>query len=543
MQYLLRPYLTTGIAVAGAGIIAISPVAPVTLPLPASGVEFHSVQLTDAWSDLFTDTTTNVNSIIAGANWADISKVIGEFFTNPLGVIGAFTNITPDVTTDLSSLPATISVQLPPGLELAISSLGAQIATNAAIQQVISEAGGGGGFGALFNGLPTILNAYLNGADNVSLLGGIINIPLLNGVLSPIQTGGVIDLSLTKLVDALGLGNLKLTDLNLSSLLNQLGLGNLDLGGLFQSLGLSGKGLGDLLGDPTLGGLLGDLGLGDLGLGKLSLTGILSGLGLDTSVDLNSLSLDTVLNAFGIDPTASIGGSLVQLLTNLGFGGPTGLLSEGLGTVLSSLLGNPLQDILNNSLTGLNGVVDSVLTSVLGAGTIAIINTALQPLGLSLSGLLTSDNLMDALNTVTVGSLLGGQSINETVSSLLGALGISVPGGDLSIGGILGALGFSSATGDLSLSDLLGGVGGGLLNLNVGDLLNGLNLGDLLNDLGLSNLPLDLSNLGDLSGLTLGGLLGDLGLGDLANISVDPFGGFYTELFDTIPQQILAALS
>lgn len=42
--------------------------------------------------------------------------------------------------------------------------------------------------------------------------------------------------------------------------------------------------------------------------------------------------------------------------------------------------------------------------------------------------------------------------------------------------------------------------------------------------------------------LTLGGLLGDLGLGDLAIVSVDPLGGLITELVDTVPQQILAAL-
>jgi hypothetical protein len=68
------------------------------------------------------------------------------------------------------------------------------------------------------------------------------------------------------------------------------------------------------------------------------------------------------------------------------------------------------------------------------------------------------------------------------------------------------------------------------------------NLGDLLGDLGLSNLPLNLSDLGDLSNLTLGGLLGDLGLGDVANISVQPIGGLVTELVDVVPQQILQAL-
>ena len=53
---------------------------------------------------------------------------------------------------------------------------------------------------------------------------------------------------------------------------------------------------------------------------------------------------------------------------------------------------------------------------------------------------------------------------------------------------------------------------------------------------------MNLSDLGDLSNLNLGDLLGDLGLGDLANVSVEPLGGFDTLLVDLVPQQILAAL-
>jgi hypothetical protein len=90
---------------------------------------------------------------------------------------------------------------------------------------------------------------------------------------------------------------------------------------------------------------------------------------------------------------------------------------------------------------------------------------------------------------------------------------------------------------NIDLGTLLG------LDTNITSTLNSaLNLGDLLNELGLSTLPLNLSDLGDLSNLTLGDLLGDLGLGDLANVTVDPFGGLITELVDTVPQQILAAL-
>ncbi len=58
----------------------------------------------------------------------------------------------------------------------------------------------------LYEGAATVLNAELNGADNVSLLGGIINIPLFNGLLAPEQSLTV-DLNLTDLMNALGLGN------------------------------------------------------------------------------------------------------------------------------------------------------------------------------------------------------------------------------------------------------------------------------------------------------------------------------------------------
>ncbi|UQX09892.1 hypothetical protein [Candidatus Mycobacterium methanotrophicum] len=103
-------------------------------------------------------------------------------------------------------------------------------------------------------------------------------------------------------------------------------------------------------------------------------------------------------------------------------------------------------------------------------------------------------------------------------------------------------LGFASSTGDLTLGGLLNQLGNPILGLNITDLLNGLNVGDLLKDLGLAHLHIDLSNLGDLSGLTLGALLGDLGLGDLASVSVEPFGGMLTELVDVVLQQILTAL-
>jgi hypothetical protein len=406
---------------------------------------------------------------------------------------------------------------LPPGLELAIAELGATGATftalNQVAQQLITNPSAG------FEGIATVLNGYLNGQDTISLLNGTITIPLWNGILAPLQPVDV-NLSLTNLVDALGLGGLHLTNLDLASLLSQLGLGTLNLGGLFSDLGLSTDGLGTLLANATnpvttLGGLLSLLGINGLNLGSFGLTSILSDLGLDTNVNLNSLNLDQVLSAFGLNPNVTIG--LGTLLSDLGG------TDSALATFLNTGLGTEL-----NSLGLLNGIL-GVLGPIVGP-------------------LLNLTNLESALNgtvanPITVGDLLGGGTLNDSLSNILTALGVSgvTPSG-LTVGGLLQDLGFSSSTGNLTLGGLLTDLGNPILGLNITSLLNGLNLGDLLNSLGLSNLPIDLTNLGDLSGLTLGGLLGDLGLGDLANVSVAPIGGLVTELVDTVPQQILTAL-
>src|ERR1700744_1339775 len=280
MQEALRPYATAGIALVGASMIAVTP-----MVVPPPTPQARSVQLVDAWSDLISTTTTNLDSIVANASSSDITQLFNELVTNPFGVIGALANFDPTVTTDLTSLPATISVELPPGLELAIAGLGATGATFTTLETVAQQLQSDPSLSNISEGLATVLNAYLNGTDNVSLLDGAITIPLYNGLLAP-ETSANIDINLTALIDALGLGNTPLTDLDLSNLLTQLGLGNLNLGQLFSDLGLSTDKLGDLLANLTnpvtsLGGLLNLLGLNDLGLGNLDLTNILSTLGLN----------------------------------------------------------------------------------------------------------------------------------------------------------------------------------------------------------------------------------------------------------------------
>jgi hypothetical protein len=511
MQNALRPYATAGVALVGASIIAVTPLA-----VPSPRVEMRPVKLVDAWSTLLSDTTANLDLIASNANLSDISGVFSALLTNPLGVIGALTSLDPTVTTDTSGLPITVGVELTPALEMGFAQLGAEGAEIEAINTVLGQlaADPSNALSILYEGTANVINAGLNGASDVSLLGGIIDIPVFNGLLAP-ELPFTFDLNLTDLVNALGLGNLGLGSLNLGDLLNQIGLGDLSLGNLIDDLGLGTKGLGDLLGDPSLGTLLGDLGLGGLTVPSLDLTTVLSGLGLDPTTDLNSLSLDSVLSAFGLNPDISV-------------------LNDSLSTVLSDT------GLLSGVLSDLNSSIAGILDAVPGVGTL---------LGPLLDNVLTSGDLSTALSSITVGDLLGVTG-GDSLTDLLAALGIGdiTPSG-LTVGGLLDSLGFPSSTGDLTLSGLLGGLGGAgntILDTDVGSLLNGLNLDGLLSDLGiadtlLTTLPGTL-DLGDLSNLNLGDLLGDLGLGDLANITVEPFGGLITELVDTVPAQILAAL-
>jgi hypothetical protein len=545
MQYALRPYATAGVALVGASIIAVTPLA-----VPPPNVQVRQVQLVDAWSDLLTDTTANLQSIIGNADSSDISSVFSALLTNPLGVIGALTNLDPTVTTDTSGLPITVGVELTPALEMGLAQLGAEGAELTAINGVLAQlsADPSNALNILYEGTASVLNAGLNGADNVSLLGGIIDIPLFNGLLAPEQSLTV-DLNLTDLINALGLGNLGLGSLDLSSLLSQLGLGDLTLGSLFSDLGLSGKGLGDLLGDPTLSGLLSDLGLGNLDAGNFGLSTLLSDLHLNS--DLGAVSLTQLLNALNLNPDlGSIGlNTLIgDLFPGLGVG------SVNLGTLLGDL------GLLTPIVTGLNSTLDTLLGPV-GA----LLNPILETISpsLSITNLVSLTGLEGVVNGLTLGnggslsltSLLTDLGIGNnttalgSISELLSTLGITVPStGDLSLSGlitdVLSELGKTvPSTGDLSLSTLLGDLG---IDPNVGSLLDTVNLGTLLSDLGLNDTLLTglpgILDLGDLSNLNLDGLLGDLGLGDLANITVDPFGGLITELVDTVPAQILAAL-
>jgi hypothetical protein len=557
MQQTLRPYATAGVALVGASIIAVTPVAA---PLPE--IQARSVKLVDAWSDLLTETTANLTNINANADPTAIAGVFSALVTNPLGVIQALTNLDPTVT---GSVATGLTVELPPGLELALGQLGAEGATLNAINDVVAQlaTNPSGALNTLFEAPATIANAFLNGQDNISLLNGIINIAGFNGILAPTQDVSI-NLNLPDLLNALGLGNLSLSSLNLSDLLSQLGLGNLSLGALFQDLNLDGLGLGDLLsqgsGITSLGGLLDLLGLDTLGAGQgitLALTDILHGLKLDTGVDLDHLTVSSVLSAFGIDPTHLL--SSDSLLGALGLDATNPVSMTSLLSELGLHSANPvsLEALLGAAGLGSTTVTpDDLLAalSITGLGNDVTSGTLLSALGLTSSSPISLDALLDAagvgstsLTPADVLSVLGldtGNPVSPDI--LLGAIGLNlnapIPGLSLAsaLTGVLHAFGVNvTLPVQTALNSLLSLVGSGTAP-TLGGLLSSLgiaptdaNLGSLLGDLGLNPASLTvghlLSELGLTSnGLSLGGLLDAFGvppdgltLGDLlSNLGV-----------------------
>ena len=539
---LFRSCVTAGIALVSAGVVT---VAPVAVPPPASTVS-PGVALTTSYGDLFSNTWQNIERIGAHADWSAISQLFTAMFSNPAGLIEAASNFALAVDTDTASLPATLSVQLSPGLELLIAGLASHVATLDALFGVVHDLGDPStAFTALFNAPATLLDAHLNGQHNLSLLGGIVSIPVFNGVLAPEQNLQI-DLNLSRLLEVLGWGTPDLSNLNLDGVIDQIRLGTLTLGELLSGLGFSDEGAGDLLklatDVSTLGELLDFLGLGDLGLSRYSLTALLGELGpgadfyrdLDLDLPLGNFGLVDVLSAFGIDAQIPVG--LGQVLTGLGDGD---LAGEHLGSLLSDV------GLLTPLLSWLN------VTAADFFDPIPLVGPLLTDL---VSGLVGADGLEALLNNFTVGDLLGDLRIDDTIGSLLGSVGSALLiVGNLTLGGFLEDLGFTDSVGDLTLRDVLNGLGGALggvlidgpLGLDLTWLLNGFDVGDLVGFVGLDGLSL---NLGDLVGDWVNPYLADLlegfvqGQVNLASATVGSFGGTFTELFVSMPQQLLAML-
>ncbi|MEB3024076.1 hypothetical protein K6T79_23930, partial [Mycolicibacter sp. MYC098] len=89
MRATIRPYATAGVAIAGAGLIAVT---PVSAPVPALlNVQSPAVALTGAWDDVLNAASANMTSLLN--NWY-LAPGVGmqQFWANQMDYWGQLAN-------------------------------------------------------------------------------------------------------------------------------------------------------------------------------------------------------------------------------------------------------------------------------------------------------------------------------------------------------------------------------------------------------------------------------------------------------------------
>ncbi|OMC05233.1 hypothetical protein A5735_05440 [Mycolicibacter heraklionensis] len=562
MQLALRPYVTPGVAIAGAALIAVNGAVPAAVLRPQAEplqvlqqIEHHQVQLTadflGPWADLFSNTATNLVAMGVDNGWGNLLQ---QIFSDP----GSLSRL-PEVFEFLFSIMPSISgedpieVLLSPFLTLGMGLIGPLVTVNDAWQDILNQIFNPSDpldpFAAIFTAVPRLLDAWLNGTSTIDIAGS----PVLafQGLLVP-GANLIIDQTTTELADNLGIG-----DQTIASLLDQTGIGTLVvsdmLTGLLDSVGLGDQtpvdlidaiGLGDLqvasvlstvfdavgIGNPTIADIMDQLGIGDVEVADIAID-FTRALGFDnpTVVDiaddigvgelkLADLGLD-VLEALGIgDPTVNellatlgadsltLNGLLQTAVDALGIGGSTpATFLDAMGIGQEST-----HEFVSSLLSGL-GLGDQTMMDLLTQAGIADTDMA---------GLITT--ILGPSGQTTLGEVMGYAGFDSvTVKNVTDLLGIT----NLSVGQIFGNL--SYLTGNLTINDMLVATGMTPLDKGGDDLLSGALtsttvasiLGDQLNDPLVSMLgPMADMTMADLISqnfsMTLGQMLAQSGMAD-----------------------------
>jgi len=549
MQLALRPYVTPGVVIAGATLVAVNAAVPTAVLKPQPevrqvlpDVQHRPVALTagpdffQPYVDLFNNTAANLVAMGSDNGWGNL---ITQILTDPSSlsklpeVIDFLTNPMPTIS---GSDP--IMVLLSPLLTLGMGIIGPLVTVNNAWheinEQIWNPTNPMDPFAAIFTAPAVLLNAYLNGTDTLDILG--IHIPAWNGILVPGQNLEI-DLTAGDVVDGLKIG-----DQTVASLLDQTGIGTMSvagmLTGLMDTLGLGDQtpvdlldslGLGDQqissvlstvldavgIGNPTITDIMDQLGIGDvqvsdlvidlthaLGFDNPTITGLADDLGV---ADLKLADLGTdVLNALGIgDPTVSgllatvgadgltLNGLLTTAVDALGLGGQTP------ASIIDALGGGDLtsHEVITSLLNGL-GLGNQTMFDLLSQAGVA--NADLGEIAIAVLG--------DAGNTSMADVLEAAGFADVTVKDFTDLLGLT----NLSLGTVFGNLQSMGVIGNLTINDFIAATGGTPLDKG-GDTslisaLGGQTIGQILEDQGMLNSPLT-ALLGDMSTMSLADMI------------------------------------
>jgi hypothetical protein len=546
MQHTLRPYVTTGIAIVGASLIAVTPMAP-----PPPNVQQRALKLVD-----YTEYDASQLTSATEANWSALESILSSsHWVSDPDISQGLTTLFSDLSTGTSNAVTNPVSLLGEGL---LGLLSTDYAGNAAstaltavtdnVESALSDGNYSLALTDIENGPTTVLYAFLNGySDSVGSSLISPEFGLLTNTTDGLATGQIdalAQISNTIADEVANLGGANLTtdslpllsgnlDLSVSvdQILSDLGLtsggGPLTINGVLGDLGIpTGT---DILPTLTVGDVLGDLGLSD-GSG-ISLGSILSDLNSGSSI-----TVDQILTDLGVISAANPDPSIVPPSIDL-----DGILSDlGLTNGLNSTITPPSID-LDSILTdlglsnGLNSTIapsfdlDSVLSSL---GITGGLSTSVIPA-------LSWSSLLGELGINTTGSVsftLGaGALLGDIASGLSGSVkidGISIPIGTV-FSALESALSSDNTTFSISTSTILSA----LHIPTTGDVTPAVTLQDVFTDLGvisgsnpdptitLPSISLDsiLTDLGVISGsnpdptitlpsISLDSILSDLGI-------------------------------
>ena len=472
MQRNLQPWITTGIALVGASLIAVTPV-----PTPLPDVQHRQFRLTDY--DEF-DLSQLVST--TEANWSGLETLLGSsnWLTDP-DISQGLSTVLSDLSTGASNPVTNPLSLLTEGALLLTSSSDASNAAATALTAVtdnVESALGSGDYSTaltdLEDGPSTVLYAFLNGYPE-TVGSGLISPEL--GLLTNTADGAVsgqIDAlqqlgnTLADELSAVGGGNLTTTptllepgsldlSVNVSTILNDLApSGALTLPVSLDSLLGDAAPSGALSLPVSVDDLLGDVApSGGLTL-PVSLDSLLDGAAPDGTVSL-PISLDGLLSGAATDGNITVPVTIDQVLGDaLGNGGSISVPSISVDTIVADL-GDP-----SYKLPIVGSISLQTFINDLGIG-----NETITPPSISDATVLS--DLESALGSS------GNQDITVSVSDLENLLG-STGSQDISVStatleGLLGTSGSNDIT--LSVSDLqtlLGSAGSQDISLSVSTL-------------------------------------------------------------------------
>jgi hypothetical protein len=469
MQQTLRPYVTAGIAIVGASLIAVTPVAP-----PAPHVQQRVLKLVD-----YTEFDGSQLTSATEANWSGLESILGSSnWTTDPDISQGFSTLFADLSTGASNPVADpFSLLIEGALGLVSGGDAANAASTAltAVTDNVESALSSGDYSTaltdLENGPTTVLYAFLNGYPESVGTGNDLSAEfgLLTNTVDGAATGqldGLQQLSntLADELSALGGGDLTSTptvlepgsldlSVNLDSILNLLGSGSdLTLPVSLDSLLSDAAPSGTLSLPVSVDDLLGDIAPSDSLTLPVSLDSLLDGAAPGGTISL-PISLDGLLGDVASNGNITVPVTLDEVLTDaLGNGGSISVPPISVDTIVS-LLGDPsyklpiigsvsLQSFINDL-----GIGNETITppSISDATVLSDLESALGSSG-------TSDISVSLSDLENVLGATGSQDISVSTSTLEGLLGTSGSSDiTLSISELQTLLG-SAGSSDISLS-------------------------------------------------------------------------------------------